>query len=93
MEYLLEELNGLKNYHNAAYISLPFVKNERYAAVTKDAAEYFGWEYHELEGDTGLLERFVNGAWNAEDFLVLEPGQTAAQSYDDAVMKAVPLSE
>ena len=88
VEYLVEELDGLKNYHNAAYISMPFVDNEKYSGITKDAAEYFGWDYRELEGDTCLLRKFIAGEWDDKDFLVLEPGETASQSYDDLVIKA-----
>ena len=87
VEYLLTEIGGLKNYRNAAYITSPFVENGKYAAVTRDAAEYFGWEYHELPGNTGLLERFLAGNWNEEDFLVLEPGETAEQSVDDRIIR------
>ena len=87
IEYLLEETDGMKNYHNAAYVSMPFGDNARYSAAVKAAAEDFGWDYHELPGDLSLLERFVAGNWNEEDFLVLEPGETAVQSVDDRILK------
>jgi len=44
-------------------------------------------DYHEIEGTTQLFERFIAGDWDEEDFLVLEPGETAVQSYDSAVIK------
>ena len=59
----------------------------RSAAFVKAAAEDFGWDYHEFPGDLSLLERFVAGNWNEEDFLVLEPGETAVQSVDDRILK------
>ena len=87
IEYLLEAMDGLKNYHNAAFVRMPFGDNERYSAQTKASADYFGWDYHELTGDLSLLERFLSGDWNDEDFLVLEPGETAVQSADGRIMK------
>ena len=87
IEYLLEATDGLKNYHNAAYVKMPFGDNERYSAETKASADYFGWDYHELAGDLSLIERFIAGDWNDEDFLVLEPGETAAQSVDGRIIK------
>ena len=87
IDYLLEALNGLANYHNAAYIKLPLFDKEIYKDFTKQAAEHFGWQYHEIDGDMSLMERFINGDWNEEDFIVLEPGETAVQSYDDDILR------
>lgn len=87
IEYLLETMDGLNNYHNAAYISMPFFDKEKYREVTKQAASHFGWQYHEIEGNMSLFERLINGDWNEEDFLVLEPGETAVQSYDQEILR------
>jgi hypothetical protein len=32
----------------------------------------------------------VDGDWGLADFLVVDPGQQIAMSYDDGVVKAVP---
>ena len=90
IEYLLTETGGLNNYHNAAYIGMPFGNNGRYAEMTRDAAAYFGWDYREIPGNLSLLERFVAGEWNDEDFLVLDPGETAVQAVDERIIKAKP---
>ena len=86
IEYLLTELGGLNNYHHAAYISMPFLNNEKYSEITRDAADFYAWQYHEVEGRLGLMERFVAGAWNEEDFLVLNPGETAVQSVGEKII-------
>ena len=86
IEYLLTETGGLNNYTRAAYIAMPYLDNEKYARVTREAADFFGWQYHEIQGDMGLMGRFLSGDWNEEDFLVLEPGETAAQSVDDKII-------
>ncbi len=87
VEYLMEATDGLKNYHNAAFVRMPFGDNERYVAETKAFADRLGWDYHELTGNLSLLERFVAGDWNEEDFLVLEPGEAAVQSVDGRIIK------
>ena len=86
IEYLMEELGGLRNYHNAAFIRMPFYDKEKYRQFTKEAADFYGWKYHEIEGNMSLFERMINGDWNEEDFLVLEPGESAMQSYDASVL-------
>ena len=92
IEYLLEALNGLANYHNAAYIRLPLFDKDIYKDITKKAAEHFGWQYHEIDGDMSLMERFISGDWNEEDFIVLEPGEIAVQSYDEEILRKGTLS-
>ncbi len=87
IEYLLGVMDGLDNYHNAAYIKMPFLDKEKYREATKKAAEFFGWQYHEIEGSLSLFERFIEGDWNEEDFLVLEPGETAVQTYDQDIIR------
>ena len=91
IEYLLEATDGLKNYRNAAFVKMPFGDNARYSAMTRESAAYFGWDYHELEGDLGLIGRFLRGDWNEADFLVLEPGETAVQSVDERILRKADL--
>ena len=88
---MLEATDGLKNYRNAAFVKMPFGDNARYSAMTRESAAYFGWDYHELEGDLGLIGRFLRGDWNEEDFLVLEPGETAVQSVDERILRKADL--
>ena len=87
IDYLIAELGGLNNYHHAAYISMPFLDNEKYRAITRDAVDFYGWQYHDIEGSPGLLERFVAGDWDDADFLVLGPGETAVQSVGERIIK------
>ena len=75
------------HYSNIGYIRMPFIDRPLYRKVSEDAAKFFKWNFNEIEGDLSLMERFIAGDWDAKDFLVLEPGETAAQSYDDNVIK------
>ena len=92
IEYLLTESGGLNNYSNIGYIRMPFLDRPSYRQISMDAAKFFGWNFHEIEGKLDLMERFIAGDWDEKDFLVLEPGETAAQSYDEDVIKKVVVS-
>jgi hypothetical protein len=41
-----------------------------------------------LAGDTALIKKLLCGEWDAEDFLILQPGQKIAASNDGRVICA-----
>jgi hypothetical protein len=88
-EYLMEMEQGwFKAYSNAAYVDLGTYDTEHYKTKTREAAEWLGWRYDELKGDSTLIERFVDGQWDDADFLVVRPGQTIEPSHDDRILIA-----
>ncbi len=88
-QYLMDmEQNWLKEYNMCAFVDWPGLNNANHMAFTKECAEYLNWNFDVLQGETGLMENFLNGNWNPEDFLVLEPGQTVAHSFDDTILTA-----
>lgn len=88
LESILEEVDSwTDNYNSAAYVQMPFFDKKEYQDFTRRAAEYYNWSFHLLEGKMSLMERFVAGDWNEEDFLVLEPGEVAEFSPDDDIIK------
>jgi hypothetical protein len=85
-EYLMEAEQGwFKNYSNAAYVDLGFGDTQRFKDFTKESSQWLKWNYDELEGDPGLMQRFLEGKWDDEDFLVVEPGETITASHDDKI--------
>jgi len=78
--YLLEvEQTWMKEYDWATYVDWGLVESDRYKAYTKRCAEFLGWNYDELRGDPGLMQRFVDGCWDAGEFLRVEPGRRIAE--------------
>ena len=68
-------------------LAQPFIDNGKYIGITKAAAAFYGWSYHQVDGDLSLLRRLIDGDWSDDDFLILEPGETAVQSVDSAVIR------
>ena len=38
-----------------------------------------------------LLERFISGDWNDEDFLIVEPGQKVVATNDERIIGCEPI--
>ena len=88
--YLMEMLgDGLKNYSNLAFIDMPFKRFAEYERQTQVEAQSRDWAYNKLAGSMDLLMRLVNGPWNEDDFLVVQPESRIMPSHDEGVVKAV----
>ncbi|MFC1713347.1 DUF1638 domain-containing protein [Candidatus Poribacteria bacterium] len=86
-EYLMEQQQGwFQNYSNAAYVDLGFYDTEEFKAYTRECAQWLDWDCDILSGDPRLITDFLEGNWNSEDFLVVEPGEVVVASHDNNVM-------
>ena len=87
--YLMEVEQGwFKAYSNAAYTDLGFGDNRGYKEYTRECAQWLQWTYDELKGDPGLIQRLLNGPWDPESFLFVQPGQQIVASFDSRILKA-----
>ena len=78
--YLMEvEQTWMKEYNWAAYVDWGLIDSEAYKSYTRECAAFLGWDYDELPGDPGLMQRFVDGLWHENEFLVVEPGRRIAE--------------
>jgi hypothetical protein len=79
-QYLLEvEQTWMKEYQWATYVDWGLSESDAYKAFTRDCAEFLHWSYDELTGDPGLMQRFVDGLWSEEEFLIVPPGRQIAE--------------
>lgn len=86
-KYLMEVLGDwTKNYKKLAYIDTGVGDPTALKAHTQAEAEKRGWEYEELQGNLLLLQRLVDGEWDADAFLVIPPEQTLKPTYDDKII-------
>jgi hypothetical protein len=85
-DYLMEVMGAWRShYDRAAYIDMNVGDSIAVEAKTKEVAALRGWTFERLAGDLVLIRRLLAGDWEA-DFLVLEPGQQVAMTYDFQVI-------
>jgi hypothetical protein len=64
------------------YIDVPETSREEYASLCRENAEKDGRKFIRVEGDIRLICRLVEGSWDEEEFLIVEPGQKTRAVYD-----------
>lgn len=69
----------MKEYSWATYVDWGLPGMEEYKQYTRRCAEFLKWNYDEIAGDPGLFQRMLDGQWNSDEFLVVNPGQAIAQ--------------
>jgi hypothetical protein len=75
-QYLMEmEQNWMKEYKWATYVDWGFTNSDAEKKYTKECADFLGWNYDELKGDSRLMQNLVDGKWDEKDFLVVPPGK------------------
>jgi hypothetical protein len=89
-QYLMEvEQDWIRQYNWATFIDWDFVDSDEYRDYTKRCAEYLGWNYDELNGNPALMQKLVDGQWDDDEFLVVEPGQKIKENLTtDDIIKA-----
>lgn len=89
-KYLMETEQGwLKNYSLAAYVDLKIGESEKYKKYTQKCAKWLGWKYEDIEGNSELIKNFLDGNWNSEDFLIVEPGQQIISGGNGNIIEAI----
>jgi hypothetical protein len=76
------------HYQRAAFIDLGVGHSQAVEQQARDEAERRGWTFERVSGDLVLINRLLTGDWN-EDFLILQPGQKLAMSYDEEIICAI----
>jgi hypothetical protein len=84
------EQDWFHKYTTAAYLDCGVGNTAEYEAFTKECAEWLNWRFERIESDAGLIRRLVNGDWDGDDFLIVEPRHAIRASNDEAVLRALP---
>jgi hypothetical protein len=91
-DYLMEVMGAWQShYQRAAFIDMGVGDGSRVEAQARSDAARRGWAFQRVPGDLVLIRRLLFGDW-AEDFLVLQPGERLAMTYDDEVIGCALLS-
>jgi Protein of unknown function (DUF1638) len=87
--YLYEQFSAFRrNYTGLTYISTGISSDEDCRAQARAEAAKENWAFDEFSGSLTLLDRLVNGPWDAADFLVVPPGATTHANLADSIMDA-----
>ncbi|MGO9317102.1 MAG: DUF1638 domain-containing protein [Terracidiphilus sp.] len=88
--YLFEQFCALRrNYSGLTYISTGVESEDSFRAQARAEAEKEGWRFEEVPGSLALLERLVNGEWDAADFLLVSPGAAVQGSLGESIVEAI----
>lgn len=86
-KYVMEMMgDSTANYDRVTFIEMGLECEGVFREKAKAEAEEKGWAFDELTGSMLILRKLIHGEWD-DDFLVLQPGETIAPSYDDGVVK------
>ncbi len=89
-DMLMEEIRSWsRHYTRATFIDLELSDGGIYAERAEEKAAKEGWVFERMQGDTRLMRMLMHGEWDAEEFLVVPPGQAIGQSYKDDIVKTV----
>lgn len=86
--FLAETLGDwTRHYQRGVFIDFDFTTHLPYKEETREICDKRNWKYEEVPGDLDLLQRWLDGSWDASDFLQVEPGQTVVPSYETSIIQ------
>ncbi len=89
VEFLLDMAkNSMVHYSCLTCIFWDEMPRARLEVLGKRHAEEHGWAFLSYEGSSSLLRDFLEGRWDEEKFLVVQPGQVVQPSYDKMIIRA-----
>lgn len=92
-DYLAEVMGQwTRNYTHAALIDFDFAERLQLEAQVRAICVKEGWRFDRLQGDLGLLRRWLAGEWSETEFQRVAPGEQAAATFDDAILRAEQVS-
>ncbi len=93
-QYLMETVEHWYNtYNRATYVDLGVGVTENDLQYTRQCANWLKWQFDRQHGDPDLLKSLLNGNWDDERFLILQPGQTIRLTADNRIMEAIPITD
>ncbi len=92
-EYLMEqEQSWFHAYDRATFVDLGVGVTDADIQYTRQCAHWLKWNYDHQQGDPALLKALLHGQWNADEFLILQPGQTFKMTADESIIEMIPLT-
>jgi hypothetical protein len=74
------------HYERGVLIQFDFTRHLNLKEQVLELCDRNGWTFQEMEGDLSLLQRWLDGTWDEEDFLVVRPGERVIVTYDKGII-------
>lgn len=85
--YLLEVAQSwMQTYQRGMLISFEFSEHLGLREQVQEICQQRKWEYCELKGDLTLLQKWVDGQWDEEEFLIAQPNEVICATYDERII-------
>lgn len=85
--FLYEELwNMTRNYSRLTYIEMGIEPDDRFERHARELAKTRDWKFDKLAGDMRLIQALVDGPWDEDRFLLVQPGQRIVASFDKTII-------
>ncbi|MCG3181294.1 MAG: hypothetical protein BIFFINMI_03674 [Phycisphaerae bacterium] len=90
-KYLMETLGDWRrNYRRMTHIEMGVADETPAREHARAEAARHGWEFEAVPGDLAMIQRLLDGPWDAGEFLRLEPGRSVRATGDDNVLGEEP---
>ena len=87
--FLYEQFTAYRRtYTGLTYIETGVGAEQACRAQAQAEAEREHWQFETVSGSTRLLDMMVNGAWDAEEILVVPPGHSVCATLRDDIVAA-----
>jgi len=89
--FLFESMTEWEShYDRAALVRFPFSDHLPLRDRVQEICGQRKWSYSELQGDLTLIQDWLDGRWDPERFLTVQPGEEIRARYDEMIIEAVP---
>lgn len=88
-KYLAEVMGSWQNHYNKACLIVQ--DHDEVNTLSRQATDLIapkGWTLDIRKGALTLLQKWLHGQWDAEDFLIVPPNHQIAESYDEGILRA-----
>ena len=87
-DYIMEIMgNWETNYTKMTFINTRLGNVDSDRKTSREAAEEKDWEFEEIDGDIGLIQKLMGGQWHEDEFLMIQSGKKIVPSTDDTIVK------
>ena len=78
------------HYTHGVLIDFDFTRALRLPEQVQAVCQQRGWQFEQVEGDLRLLQRWVDGEWDAKSFVVVEPQHQVEPDYSEDIIRVTP---